>query len=899
MLCERCGERPASVTYTQITAGEREAKHLCEECAREMGILPSSPFEGIARIFGFPDISHLLPEIFGQRRPHDLFDLLDNSGQAAMNRAAEAASSRDFDFVGTEHIMLGLVDEPSAARVLETLGIDLAELRKEVDDLMGKGYGAKEELSLNPRAKRALQLAFEEARASGFNFISSLHLLLGILMEGESISAQMLARRGVTADRVRAEIGRSFEGRPEEFRAPGAIPRRSPTPTLDLFSRDLTAMAREGKLDPVIGRVKEIDRVIRILSRRTKNNPALIGEAGVGKTAVVEGLAQRIVREEVPEILKNKRVVMLDLSGMVAGTKYRGEFEERLKKAVDEIRSRAGEIILFIDELHTLVGAGAAEGAIDASNILKPALARGELQAIGATTIDEYRKYIEGDPALERRFQPVLVSEPTVEETIEILRGLRDRYEAHHRVKIEDASLVAAAELSDRYISDRFLPDKAIDLIDEAGAKVRLQSTVPPVDVKDIEERLEQVRREKEEAVRMEDYEKAMRLRERESSLKRELEEAEKDWLRAKSTTNSVVTTEDIAEIISSWTGIPATKLVEEERERLLKTEEALHKRVIGQEEAIRAISEAIRRARAGLKDPKRPIGSFIFLGPTGVGKTELARTLAEHLFGSEEALVRIDMSEYMERHTVSRLIGAPPGYVGYEEAGQLTEPVKRRPYSVVLFDEIEKAHPDVLNILLQIMDDGRITDAKGRTVDFKNTIIIMTSNIGSASLKKAPRLGFKVTGDEKRAFGEIKEAVTKELQKALRPEFLNRVDEIIVFEPLTLEEIELIVDIMIDRVRHELRGQGVDIELTESARSLLAEKGYDPDLGARPLRRTIQKLIENPLASALLRGEFSQGDHIVADARNGEIIFAKKELPAPAEKPEIGEAAGGGMAAS
>ncbi|MHB0975920.1 MAG: ATP-dependent Clp protease ATP-binding subunit [Candidatus Aquicultorales bacterium] len=802
---------------------------------------------------------------------------MDPSGQEALNRAAEAASSRDFDYVGTEHILLGLTEEPVASKLLESLGVNLAELRKEIDDLIGRGTGVKEELALSPRSKRALQLAQEDARRTGSNFIGSVHLLSGIINEGESISAQMLAERGVTSERLSAEAYRGGEAPAGgELRAPTSIPRRSSTPTLDQFSRDLTGMAREGKLDPVIGRGEQIDRVIRILSRRTKNNPALIGEAGVGKTAVVEGLAQRIICDEVPEILKDKRVVQLDLSGMIAGTKYRGEFEERLKKALDEILARPSEIILFIDELHTLVGAGAAEGAMDASNILKPALARGDLQAIGATTIDEYRKHIEGDPALERRFQPVLVPEPTVDETIEILRGLRDRYEAHHRVKIEDASLVAAAQLADRYISDRYLPDKAIDLIDEAGAKVRLQSTVAPVNVKDIEEKLEQVVREKEEAVRTEDYQKAMQLRERESTLKEELEQVERDWLRARGTTNSVVTPEDIAEIIASWTGIPAQKLVEEEKERLLKTEETLHRRVIGQEEAITAVSEAIRRARAGLKDPKRPIGSFIFLGPTGVGKTELARALAEHLFGNEEAMIRLDMSEYMERHTVSRLIGAPPGYVGHEEAGQLTEPVRRRPYSVVLFDEVEKAHPDVLNILLQIMDDGRITDSKGRSVDFKNTIVIMTSNIGSAALKKAPQLGFKVTEADKKSVSEIKETVIRELQKTLRPEFLNRIDEIIVFEPLTREEIARIVDIMLDRVSRGLRGQGVTLEVTDSAKSVLAEKGYDPDLGARPLRRTIRRLIENPLATALLKGTFTQGDTVWADAKDGEIAFSK-----------------------
>ena len=905
MLCQRCNERPASVTYTQIKGDKKEVAYVCEECARDLGILPESPIEDFGGIFGIPDLSKMFPELFKQARG-DILDMLSASAQDALNLAANEAVRLNFGYIGTEHLILGLSREPVGSRLLMDLGINLDDLRKEVEDLIGRGKGAPEkEIPLSPRSKRALELALEEARSAGEKFISSEHLLLGLVREDEGIAAQVLKKRGVNLSRTRQEI-RNMAGGGEIPPAASAVPRKSKTPALDQYSRDLTRLASEGKLDPIIGREKEIERIIRVLSRRTKNNPALIGEAGVGKTAVAEGLAQKIVAGEVPDILKDKRVVALDLAGMVAGTRYRGEFEERLKRVIDEIRERSGEIIVFIDELHMIAGAGAAEGAIDASNMLKPALARGELQVVGATTLDEYRKHIEKDPALERRFQPIMVSEPTVEDTIEILKGLRDRYEAHHRVVISDEAIVAAAELSDMYITDRFLPDKAIDLIDEAGAKVRLQSTVPPVDVKGIEESLEAIQREKEAAVKAEDYEKAMKLREKEQGIKEELEKAERDWARARGMADATVTTEDIAEIVSGWTGIPATKLVEEEKARLLKMEEALHKRVIGQEEAIEAVSEAIRRARAGLKDPNRPIGSFIFLGPTGVGKTELARALAEHLFGDEEALIRIDMSEYMEKHTVSRLIGAPPGYIGYEEAGQLTEPIRRRPYSVVLFDEIEKAHPDVLNILLQIMDDGRITDAKGRTVNFKNTVVIMTSNIGGHLIKQAPTVGFRAVTEEEKRFEAIKEQVLRELEKSFRPEFLNRVDEIIVFHPLTAEQIRKIVDILMLRVERELKAQQLTLKLTDAAKDVLAKEGFDPLLGARPLRRTIQRRIENPLASKLLRGEFSEGNIVVADAEDGKIVFRKTEAALPeaadgaapaageAEKPNPDEADGG-----
>ncbi|MHB8841184.1 MAG: ATP-dependent Clp protease ATP-binding subunit [Candidatus Aquicultor sp.] len=837
--------------------------------------------------------------------------MLSESAQEALNLAANEAVRLDFDYVGTEHLILGLSRERIGSRILMDLGINLDGLRKEVEDLIGRGKGAAEkEIPLSPRSKRALELALEEARSAGEKFIGSEHLLLGLVREDEGIAAQVLKRHGIDYGRAKQEV-MNMAGKGEIPPAAAAVPSRSKTPALDQYSRDLTTLAREGKLDPVIGREKEIERIIRILSRRTKNNPALIGEAGVGKTAIAEGLAQKIEAGEVPDTLKDKRVVSLDLAGMVAGTRYRGEFEERLKRVMDELRERSGEIIVFIDELHMISGAGAAEGAIDASNMLKPALSRGELQVVGATTLDEYRKHIEKDPALERRFQPIMVGEPTVEDTIAILKGLRDRYEAHHRVKISDEAILAAAELSDMYITDRFLPDKAIDLIDEAGAKVRLQSTVPPVDVKGMEEKLEAIQREKEAAVKAEDYEKAMKLREKESQIKEELDKVERNWARDRGMADATVTTEDIAEIVSSWTGVPAQKLVEEEKSRLLKMEETLHSRVVGQEEAIVAISEAIRRARAGLKDPKRPIGSFIFLGPTGVGKTELARALAEHLFGEEEALIRIDMSEYMEKHTVSRLIGAPPGYVGYEEAGQLTEPVRRRPYSVVLFDEVEKAHPDVLNVLLQIMDDGRITDSKGRTVNFKNTVIIMTSNIGGEFIKQSRSFGFKPAAEEEKTFEGVKDQVLRALDKSFRPEFLNRVDEIIVFHPLTSVQIREIVDILMLRVEHELKGQQIALELSNDAKDVLAKEGFDPLLGARPLRRTIQRRIENPLASKLLRGEFSEGDVVVAEVEEGKIVFHKRpgavatattpETEAIEKAEETGpeEAAGGGAPAA
>lgn len=786
----------------------------------------------------------------------------------------EEARRLGHNVVGTEHLLLGLIAEGEgvAARALQSMGISVDQVRTEVERVIGRGEQPTQgQIGFTPRSKRVLELAFDEARQLGHAYIGTEHILLGLVREGEGIAAQVLQNLGADLEKVRLQVISLLGGGAQTS---GKIPRRSKTPTLEQFGRDLTEMAQEGKLDPVIGRDKEIQRVIQILSRRTKNNPVLIGEPGVGKTAVAEGLALKIVANDVPETLVNKRVVTLDLGGLVAGSKFRGEFEERLKRVMEEIRT-SGDVILFIDEMHTIIGAGAAEGAIDASNILKPALARGELQAVGATTLDEYRKYVEKDAALERRFQPVMVDEPTVEETIEILKGLRDRYEAHHRVKFKDEALVAAVRFGDRYISDRFLPDKAIDLMDEAGSMVRLRGLVAPPELKELESKISEIKIEKESAIKNEEFEKAAGLRDEEQRLLEQLEEKRNDWRSNRGRSESVVTEDDIATVVASWTGIPVTKIAEEESVRLLNLEETLHERVIGQDEAINAISQAVRRARAGLKDPKRPVGSFIFLGPTGVGKTELARALADALFGDDDAMVRIDMSEYMERHAVSRLVGAPPGYVGYDEGGQLTDQVRQKPYSVVLLDEIEKAHPEVFNILLQVLEDGRLTDSKGRTVDFRNTVVIMTSNVGAHQIQHDSGIGFRTVVDEKSDYEAMKSKVTDELKRTFRPEFLNRVDEIIVFHALNKGHISQIVDIMLKDLRDHLKTMDIELTVTEPAKDLLANRGFDPDFGARPLRRAIQRYIENPLSEEMLKGRFSEGAHITVDAQDGEIVFS------------------------
>jgi ATP-dependent Clp protease ATP-binding subunit ClpC len=803
-----------------------------------------------------------------------MFARFTQRAQKVLFLAQEEARRLNYPYVGTEHLLLGLIREGEgvAAKALNSLGIEAAKVRSIVEEVVEKVQGpVPTEMTLTPRAKRVLELAVDEARRMGHNYVGTEHLLLGLIREGEGVAAQVLNSLGADANKVRQVVLQMLGGVPLAGQPQVAKAKPTNTPVLDRYGRDLTALAVEDKLDPVVGREKEIERVVQILSRRTKNNPVLIGEPGVGKTAIAEGLAQRIVTGNVPEILLNRRVVTLDLASMVAGTKYRGEFEERIKKVIDEI-IKAGNVVIFIDELHTIIGAGAAEGAIDAANILKPVLARGELQCIGATTLDEYRKYIERDPALERRFQPIMVEAPTVEETIAILRGLRDKYEAHHRVRITDEALKAAARLSERYITDRFLPDKAIDLIDEASSRVRLQAFTAPPNIKEIEKRLEEITKEKEAAVNNQEFEKAAQLRDQEQQLKKELEASREAWKTQKSGEELVVTEDDIAQIISSWTGIPVKRLAEEESERLMHLEEVLHERVVGQNEAVEAVSRAVRRARAGLKDPRRPIGSFIFLGPTGVGKTELARALAEALFGDEDALVRLDMSEYMEKFAVSRLVGAPPGYVGYEEGGQLTEAVRRKPYTVVLLDEIEKAHPDVFNILLQVLEDGRLTDAKGRTVDFRNTVLIMTSNVGVHLLQKESTLGFRAEVDQKASYEKMKAKVTDELKRTFRPEFLNRVDENIVFHSLTAEHIKEIVGLMLKDVTKRMQENDIGMEVTETAKEVLAKEGFDETYGARPLRRAIQRQVEDLLSEELLRGGIRRGGKVIVDAQDGKI---------------------------
>jgi ATP-dependent Clp protease ATP-binding subunit ClpC len=807
-----------------------------------------------------------------------MFGRFTERAQKVLSLAQEEAVRLGHNNIGTEHILLGLIREGEgiAAKALSGLGLGLEKIQEEVESLIGKGQEQPTNIAYTPRAKKVIELSMDEARKLGHTYVGTEHILLGLIREGEGVAARVLNNLGVSLNKARQQVLQLL-GSNEPTSTSHSGNQNVSTPTLDGLARDLTVYAKEGHLDPVIGRSQEIERVIQILSRRTKNNPVLIGEPGVGKTAIAEGLAQKIISNEIPETLKDKRVMTLDMGSVVAGTKYRGEFEDRLKKIMDEIR-QAGNIILFIDELHTLIGAGGAEGAIDASNILKPALARGELQCIGATTLDEYRKYIEKDAALERRFQPINVDQPSPEEAILILHGLRDRYEAHHRVKITDEAIVEAVKLSDRYISDRFLPDKAIDLIDEASSRVRLRSYTVPPSLKELENKLEEIRKEKDAAVQSQEFEKAANLRDSEQKMREELDSTKTQWKEKQGRMDTEVTPDDIAQIVASWTGIPVTKLAEEESERLLKIEEILHQRIIGQEEAVKSVSRAIRRSRAGLKDPKRPTGSFIFLGPTGVGKTELARALAEAMFGDENSVIRIDMSEYMERHSTSRLVGAPPGYVGYEEGGQLTEKVRRKPYSVILLDEIEKAHPEVFNILLQVLEDGRLTDSKGRTVDFRNAIIIMTSNVGAEAIKKNSSLGFTATQDGGREYANMKDKVLAELKKSFRPEFLNRIDESIVFHSLDEANILSIVSLMVEDLRKRLKEQGVDFHLTENAKQFLAKVGYDPTYGARPLRRAIQKHIEDRISEELLRGTIVKGDSLLIDESNQELSVVKVE---------------------
>ncbi len=826
-----------------------------------------------------------------------MFERFTERARQVVVLAQDEARALKHNYIGTEHILLGLLreEEGLAARVLESLDITVEEVRAQVARIVGQGDEVTSgQIPFTPRAKKVLELALREALSLGHNYIGTEHILLGLVRENEGVAARILLDFDADAEKIRNEIIRMLSGPGRRGQAQGGPPgeKSKSSKLLDQFGRNLTKQASEGKLDPVVGRQNEIERVMQILSRRTKNNPVLIGEPGVGKTAVVEGLAARISANQVPDILKNKQIYTLDLAALVAGSKYRGEFEERLKKVMKEITQR-GDIILFIDELHNLVGAGAAEGAIDAASILKPALARGELQTIGATTLDEYRKYLERDAALERRFQQIRVEEPSTDDTVQILRGLRDRYEAHHRCKITDDALVAAATLADRYIQDRQLPDKAIDLIDEAASRMRIKTMSAPPRYRELEDEIERVRKEKEESIENQEFEKAASLRDKERKLTQKKRELEEQWQNQEPTEQPQIGEDEIADIVSMWTGIPVFKLTEAESQKLIRMEEELHKRVIGQDAAIIAVSKAIRRARAGIKDPKRPTGSFIFLGPSGVGKTELARTLAEFLFGDEEAMIQIDMSEYMEKHAVSRLVGSPPGYIGYDEGGQLTESVRRKPYSVVLFDEIEKAHPDVFNILLQILEDGKLTDSQGRKVDFRNVIVIMTSNIGSTSISKNQALGFNLSDEQGLSYEDMKGRVMGDLKKAFRPELLNRIDEIIVFPKLSKDEILQIVDLMLNRLRVQMAEHEVTIDLTLEAREMLVEKGYDPAMGARPLRRAIQRLIEDPLADFVLGRSLEPGSTIVVKRRNEEEVDIEVIPPLSSPEPaQVGAAA-------
>ena len=816
----------------------------------------------------------------------DRFDKFTERARRVLTLAQEEAQRFNHNYIGTEHLLLGLVREGDgvAAKVLSNLGVELSKVRSAVEFIIGRGDRATQgEIGLTPRAKKVIELAVDEARRLSHHYIGTEHLLLGLVREGEGIAASVLESLGVNLERVRAETTRILSQSMPQGAGTGARS-STRTPTVDQLGMDLTAAARQDKLDPIVGRNTEIERMIQILSRRTKNNPILIGEPGVGKTAIAEGLAHRIVAGDVPETLQGKRLVTLDIGGLVAGTKYRGEFEERLKKVIEELKS-AGNCVLFIDEMHMLVGAGAAEGAVDAANILKPSLARGELQCIGATTLDDYRKYIEKDAALERRLQPVLVEEPSMEDTIEILRGIKHKYEEHHKLEISDEALKAAAELAARYVGDRFLPDKAIDLVDEASSRVRIRNSATPPSLKEALKGLESLRKEKDTAISSQQYEYAAELRDREVKLQEKLEHLEEEAGTQGEVSQPVVTAEDIADVVAMWTGIPVTRIASEEQERLLQMEDVLHNKVMGQDEAITAISKAVRRSRAGLKDPKRPIGVFMFLGPTGVGKTYLPRMLAEFMFGSQDSLLRLDMSEFMEKHNVSRLVGAPPGYIGYDDGGQLTDHVRRKSYSLILLDEIEKAHPDVFNTLLQIFDDGHLTDAKGRKVDFRNTIIVMTSNVGSDLIRKNSTLGFSINLDEAKSeedqYKKMKEKVLEELKQVFRPEFLNRIDATVVFHMLQKEHIRKIVELLIKEVEEQLMLKGVTMEITSEAKDWLGEKGYDPLFGARPLRRVIQDEIEDRLSDALLESRFEAGDRILIDVQSGEVVLTKASEPA------------------
>jgi len=824
-----------------------------------------------------------------------MFDRFTDRARRVIVLAQDEARMLNHNYIGTEHILLGLIHEGEgvAAKALEALGISLEAVREQVEEIIGQGQQAPTgHIPFTPRAKKVLELSMREALQINHPYIGTEHILLGLIREGEGVAAQVLIKLGADLNRVRNQVLQllsGFQGKEAATAgAPDSGPQQQGSSILDQFGRNLTQAARENKLDPVIGREKEIERVMTVLSRRTKNNPVLIGEPGVGKTAVVEGLSQAIVRGDVPETLRDKAIYTLDLGALVAGSRYRGDFEERLKKVLKEIKTR-GDVVLFIDEIHTLVGAGAAEGAIDAASILKPMLARGELQTIGATTLDEYRKHIEKDAALERRFQPIQVAEPSIALTIDILRGLRDRYEAHHRITITDGALIAAAQLADRYISDRFLPDKAIDLIDEAGARLRIRRMTAPPDLREFDERLAKVRLEKEAAIDAQDFERAARLRDDERKLLIARSEKEEAWKVGDSDVPAEVGEEEIAEVLSSATGIPVFKLTEEESSRLLKMEDEIGRRYIGQHDAVKALSRSIRRTRAGLKDPKRPSGSFIFAGPSGVGKTELTKALTEFLFGDEDALITLDMSEYSEKHTASRMFGSPPGYVGYEEGGQLTEKVRRKPFSVVLFDEIEKAHPDIFNSLLQILDEGRLTDAQGRVVDFKNTVIVMTTNLGTRDISKSVNLGFSQSSDSHGSYEKMKAKVSDELKQHFRPEFLNRVDEIVVFHQLSQADIERIVDLMVAEIESRLRDKDMGIELTQAAKALIAKRGYDPVLGARPLRRAIQRDIEDILAEKILFADIHPGEIVVVDVapEGSELAFTFNGVP-KAEMPDV-----------